>query len=255
MSGEPAGARPLHSHHRPSPCIASYKSFKQLFVTLSPASTRARLLAAAGELFAERGFARTTARDIAQRAGVNLAAANYHFGSKRDLYLAVLRAQFADVARTLRERGGSRPRAELDRLGPEELRALLRRRITVMLEILVGPNPSLHGALMQREMTDPSDALPVIVEEFVRPMTEEMEAIVSRLAPDLPPEDLRRCVLSIVGQSVFYRLAMPIVLSVLGEKSFPEGFAPSLAEHVTEFSLGGIERAANRRAPRRKRRA
>lgn len=220
----------------------------------SPTSTRSRLIAAASELFAERGFAATTARDIAKRAEVNLAAAHYHYGSKKDLYLAVLRAQFATIARTLRERGGSRPRAELDHLDREGLRVMLRRRIAVMLENLLGPPPSLHGALMQREMADPSQALPVIVQEFVQPMMEETQRIVARLEPKLSPAELRRCVLSIVAQGVFYRLAMPVVLPVLGYEAYPEGFAPSLADHITEFSLGGLERV-NRAATRKKRRA
>src|SRR2546422_4120500 len=36
----------------------------------------------------------------------------------------------------------------------------------------IGPPPGLHGTLMQREMCDPSEALPVIVEEFIRPVTD-----------------------------------------------------------------------------------
>ena len=221
----------------------------------SRSSTRDRLIVAASELFAERGFAATTARDIAKRAGVNLAAAHYHYGSKKDLYLEVLRAQFADIALTLKARGGSPSRADLDRLDLAELRVLFHRRITVMLEHLIGPPPSLHGALMQREMTDPSQALPVIVNEFVQPMIEETSRIVARLAPDLTAVELRRCVLSIVGQGVFYRLAMPVILPVLGHDAYPEGFAPSLAEHIAEFSLGGIERVTTKRTTKRKRRA
>src|SRR5262249_56597881 len=63
----------------------------------SPDQTRQRLLAAASELFAAQGYHGTTVREIAQRAGVNLAAGNYHFGSKRELYLEVLRAYFQSL--------------------------------------------------------------------------------------------------------------------------------------------------------------
>ena len=51
--------------------------------------------------------------------------------------------------------------------------------------MLIGPPAGVHGTLMQREMTDPSEALPVIVEEFIRPMKQEIEDIVTHLAPGL----------------------------------------------------------------------
>lgn len=51
--------------------------------------TKERILKVANELFASLGFAATTVRDIAQRAEVNLAAINYHFKNKENLYWAV----------------------------------------------------------------------------------------------------------------------------------------------------------------------
>ena len=226
--------------------------------------TRERLLAAASDLFAERGFHRTTARDIAARAGVNLASGHYHYGSKKDLYLAVLRAQFADVRSRLAARGASLDPAALDRLSRAELERLLEARIATMLEILIGPPPGRHGTLMQREMTDPSEALPVIVEEFMVPMKREMEAIVSRCVPGLGAEQVERCGLSIFGQASFYRFATPAMLRMLARTAYPAGFARAVARHIASFSLGGMERVASElrrrdaardgRAPRPRRR-
>jgi AcrR family transcriptional regulator len=208
--------------------------------------TRSRLIDAASELFAERGFHATTARDIARRAGVNVAAGNYHYGSKKELYLEVLRAQFAAVGQRLARRGGEPP-GEVARLSREDAALLLRRRIAAMLEMLIGPPAMLHGALMQREMADPSEAMPIVVDEFVRPMSEQMERIVARLAPDLSPEELRLTVISIISQAVFYRFARPAVLAVYGLDEFPRGFAQRVADHVVRFSLGGIEGVAARK--------
>lgn len=55
------------------------------------ADTRERLLEAAMDTFADRGFAGTTTRAICEAAGVNLALLNYHFGSKLGLWAAVVR--------------------------------------------------------------------------------------------------------------------------------------------------------------------
>jgi AcrR family transcriptional regulator len=197
-------------------------------------------------LFAERGFHGTTARDIATRAGVNLAAGNYHYGSKKELYLEVLRAQFAETRAVLKRRGALRPATELSRLPRAGLVAVLHARTQVMLDMLIGPPPGVHGTLMQREMTDPSDALPVIVEEFVRPMKQEMEEIVAHLAPGLRPREVERCAFSIVAQVLFYRFAMPAMLKMWGLHTYPRGLARQAADHITEFSLGGLERVAPR---------
>src|SRR5262245_23625985 len=218
------------------------------------AATGTRVIRAAGTLFAERGFHGTTMRDIAERAGANVASGHYHFGSKRDLYLAVLRAAFAEV-RGLLERGGVQvDEARLDRMTPDELETLLEKRLALMLGSLLGPPPSLHGTLMMREMLDPSDALPIVVSEFIQPMTEDVAAIVRRLAPRLDEEHVLWCVASIVGQALFYRLTRPAILRLLRLGDFTPAYEARLAAHIAEFAAGGIAPVAPRRQ-RRSRRA
>jgi len=207
-------------------------------------ATKGRLVAAASELFAGRGFHGTTVRDIAARAGVNVAAGNYHYGSKKALYLEVFRAQFAEIRALLARRGAAKAPAELEVLSRPELRRLFGVRVRAMLDLLIGPPLSLHGALMQREMMDPSEALPVIVGEFIQPLMRETEAIVARLRPDLTPAAVRNCVFSVVGQVLFFRYSMAGILGLLGLQHYSRGFVRQLGEHITEFSLAGIERVA-----------
>ena len=58
---------------------------------MSDPSTKDRIIAAAQALFAEKGFPATSMREITTRADVNLAAINYHFGSKENLLHEILR--------------------------------------------------------------------------------------------------------------------------------------------------------------------
>lgn len=218
-----------------------------------PKTTEERVLAAATRLFAERGFHASTARDIAELAGANVASANYHFGSKEALYLEVLRRQFADIRGRI-ERQGSIPDAPgLERVPRARLEALLRRRVRTMAEFLIGANASPHGALMLREMLDPSDALPVIVAEFLRPQIEEVSRLLTRLAPWLGQAEIQSCVFSTMGQVLFYRQTQPAQLLLRGWKRYPKEFARRVADHATELTLGGLDRlqARARRGGRR----
>ena len=207
---------------------------------LARRDTKDRLVAAATALFAERGFHGTTVRDIAERAGANVAAGNYHYGSKKELYLQVLRTHFQAMRALLTRRRASVPQSELSGLSPSELDELLETRIRTMLEVLLGPPPGLHGTLMVREFVDPSEALPDIVDEFIRPMKAEMEQIVAHRMPELDTRDVERCVMSIVGQVLFFRFAMPVALEIIGRKKYPREFCRETAEHIAAFSLGGM---------------
>lgn len=208
----------------------------------APQATKDRLVAAAASLFAERGFHATSIRDIARRAGANVASGHYHYGSKKALYLEVLREQFRSVQNEMRKRGASRPREELSNLSHDEIVEVLRSRVRTMLDLMIGPSPSLHATLMQREMCDPSEALPVIVAEFIVPMTEEMAVIISHIFPRMDAADVESCVRSIAGQVLFYRFAMPAMLHIQGRDEYPRGASAKIADHITEFSLGGAER-------------
>lgn len=99
------------------------------------AASRERLLSAAGDLFADRGYDRTTARDIGERAGVDPAMIARYFGGKAQLYIAVLRAEDAsDTPADLRD--------------PDRL-AMLLDRLTRQ-----GPGPILQAAV--RPYDDPA---------------------------------------------------------------------------------------------------
>src|SRR5947199_8238054 len=109
-----------------------------------------------------------------------------------------------------------------------------------MLAILIGPPPGRHGTLMQREMCDPSEALPVIVDEFIRPVTREMEEIVAQLVPGLDRKTVERCVISVAAQAYFYRSVMPAMLLMLGEPAYPPGSSREPAGHGPASSRGAM---------------
>ena len=87
---------------------------------MAQSDTVKRILDAAEQLFAEKGFAETSLRLITSKAGVNLAAVNYHFGSKKSLIQAVF-VRFLDpfVSSLERELDEHEQRGDLRQLSLE----------------------------------------------------------------------------------------------------------------------------------------
>lgn len=202
--------------------------------------TRDRLIAAAAAVFAERGYRGATMRAIADRSGANLAAAHYHFGSKQDLYREVVRAHFERLAQRLAERGAAIDAAAAARLSREQLIELLRARVRTMLETFLEPT-GIHATLMQRELADPSETLPVIVRRWIDPLRQDMVLLLQRLAPKLSEERLQFCVRSLMGQVIFYFTHRPALLLMMRRRAYPPGFVEEVTEHVVAFTLGGLD--------------
>jgi AcrR family transcriptional regulator len=201
--------------------------------------TRDRLIDAAGPVFAERGYRGATMREIAERAGANLAAAHYHFGSKQDLYREVARAHFERLERRLAEAGGAFDAKATAQLSHEELVLLLRARVLTMLETFLEPG-SVHATLMQRELADPSE-LPFLVRRWIDPLRQETEDLLRCLAPALSDEAIAFAARSVMGQVVFYFTHRPALLLMMRRRAYPAGFLDSITDHVVAFTLGGLD--------------
>lgn len=202
--------------------------------TKTVTDTRERLLRAAGEIFAEQGFRSATVREISRRANVNVAAVNYHFRDKEGLYSSVLRDTLDSAVKKYPLELGLREGAT-----PEEtLRAFVR---LLLSRVLDDGRPSWHGKLMAREFIEPTAALDQMIEEAIQPLYQSLSAILRDLmGRGANEEEVRMCLMSIVGQCIYYFHVRPVI-----EKIYQREFGPKdleqLSEHITRFSLGGIE--------------
>ncbi len=199
--------------------------------------TRDRLLVEAARLFADQGFRSVTVREICRAADANVAAINYHFGDKLGLYREVLQSAIDVMQAT-----SHAARTAGQGLPPEEQ---LRCFIHVFLErALTTGGVTWIYRLVHREMADPTPAFDALVEQGIRPRIEYLARIVMDLSGCARDNPLvMQCVASIQAQSVFY-MPNPIAAR-LGVKvpSTPDEI-DAVADHITEFSLGGIRAAS-----------
>jgi len=195
--------------------------------------TRARLLQAAAQLFAARGFKDVTVREICRGARANVAAVNYHFGDKAGLYREVLQAAIDAIRETndaARSAGAGRP--------PEEK---LRRYLVVFLQRVLSSESDTIHRLIQREMDQPTPAMDALVDQAVRPRVEYLASIVAEMT-QCDPADARvlYCVGAIMSQAIIYVKRNPIAQRLGFEFTPTRANIETAAEHIAAFSIGGI---------------
>lgn len=194
--------------------------------------TRARLLAAAREIFSQRGFQGATVREICRRAEANGAAVNYHFGSKDGLLAEAL--NFAPLAALQRAHAGESPEVRLRRFVRD-----------FMLMLLDENNPSAQCRMMARELADPTPALDKIVREAIAPLHEFLENLIHEIMDGrVGAAEVRRCAYSLLGQCVFYSHSHPVLQRLNRSLRYDAAEIEAIAEHIGDFSLAGIRRLA-----------
>jgi AcrR family transcriptional regulator len=195
--------------------------------------TRTRLLEAAGEVFAEKGFQAATVREICNRAGANLAAVNYYFGDKQRLYVEVVGYAHRGLS--------AQPVPHFPPGTPptEKLRRFIEQSVVNLEQD--EQCPQWGRRLMMREMAEPTEACVAVVDAFVRPKAEALHRILAELLPPETPEARRHLIaFSIVGQCLFHRLHRPVMALLVGEDVYRRFDTAGVADHISRFTLAAL---------------
>lgn len=194
--------------------------------------TRTRLIDAAGQVFADKGFRSANIREICQKGGANVAAVNYHFGDKERLYLEAVRSAYQTCA----------AHVPLPSWPPgvppaEKLRDFVR---TLLSRVLAEREPAWHMQLWMRELAQPTSACAEWVREYVRPMAELLGDILREILPEADPTLITFCAFSVVGQCLHYRLNRPVIALLVGDQEHRRYTVELLTEHITRFTLAAL---------------
>ena len=212
-----------------------YARLKQMFdIMKSGLDVKNRILEAAGEIFADRGFRQTTVREICRRADVNLAAINYHFGDKERLYMAVIKHYKEITFQKYSQNDFVRDQDPYD----VQLTAFIKY---FMSHILGEGHVSCFGRLMSREYIEPTSALDVIIEEEFRPFFNRLNAIVRQLlGKEIGEGKVILCSMSVLGQCLYFRNSRPVISRLLRKDHYSDEEINEIADHIACFSLEAL---------------
>ncbi len=202
--------------------------------------TRQRLLQAAGQVFAERGHADATSKEICARAGANVAAVNYYFGGKDKLYEEVLVEGHRQIIST------DALRAILDGAGSDvdRLRALLAH----FARAATAPEPLWGARVLMRELAMPSPFASALIRQAVLPKAALARRLMGRLLK-LPEEHptvqraLMLCLLPCFSLVLFPEVLRGQVLPATASD------APGMLDDMLRYVLAGLGALAEKHKP------
>lgn len=209
-----------------------------------PSDTQKRILDAAEELFAARGFGGASLRDIVAEAGVHLGAVNYHFGSKRQLFGAVLERRLGPLDA---ERLEALDALEAEARGrPVAVEALLEAIIDPPLRLVLGGGT---GALWPRfaaqSRLEPGDHWER-AGQVHRPVVERFLDAFRRALPDLAPQEVAYRYFFFVGalaSALIDTRTLEAIGGLAGFRDDPEG----VRARLVAFAAAGMRAPAPRR--------
>lgn len=203
----------------------------------SSTDPRAKLIAAAGPVFAQHGFKRSTLREICSIAEVNVAAVSYYFGDKMGLYTAVI-----NKVRDDRDRKYPPPeKTEMD----EPKIALWRIVRTILSRMLDSEEANWETHLLMREMNNPTPAFAELVDDFFRPLfaglTDAIERMIER---PVETQIVEQLALSAVGQCLHYKVGRGVIDILIPAERREQHFdIDTLSQHVTAVIIAAADQA------------
>jgi len=204
--------------------------------------TRGRLLEAASKLFAEKGYHNATIAQICAQAGANVAAVNYYFRHKEDLYVEAFRRAFLLSIEAHPPDGGVGPEA------PAQER--FHGRILSLMHRVLDPD-NLEFDIVHKEMANPTGLLNEVMHECVEPIRRGFADVVRELlGPHAPEAQVVLCQASVEAQCFHH--TVPARRSGCSHMKRPHPGMPAdlsveaLAGHLTRFSLAGIREVRRR---------
>ena len=194
----------------------------------SDQDARERLLKAAGPIFASRGFAGATVREICSKAKVNIASVGYYFRDKMGLYREVIESIHGGKSRRFPIPDG------LTHTDPED--RLLAFVLTLLSRMLEEGEEGWQVRLLLRELEQPTEAIDTIVNEHFAPVFDQLCSTLGELiAGDIDSQDLKHFALSVIGQCLHYRVSGQAIGRIMGTgNTMP---IEQIAIHITSVTL------------------
>lgn len=191
-------------------------------------NTKEKLLQTATELFAKHGIDGVSTRDLVKASGVNLCSINYYFGTKQNLYDAILENVIEKITSFATSKQFPLQKQGLNPI--DEFKAFVLN----MLEILCSDEiSSIQAELLIKEIINPTNIYNKLYTQVIEPMHKRLTNLVMQITGFSEKEAIIQTH-SIMGQVVMFRIHKEALLRRLGIKKYNKKLIDEIKKQVLQ---------------------
>lgn len=195
--------------------------------------TTLRILESACRIFAEKGYRDTTILDISNDAKANVAAVNYHYGSKSKLYYAV----WTYAAKSMEEES-DQTLIDLAANPEQWLRQYISNRVHSIFSKGKG---GYFARIVRREVADPTPLAFKLHDEFLLPGRKKLETVIKNLLGiGATKIHIKYCTANVMGLYVFLNIGRDTKNRFAASRGFSAKEAEEIAKQTSDFAMSGI---------------
>ena len=197
-------------------------------------TTRQKIIRSATKLFAKKGLNGTSVREISRKASVNLAAINYHFQSKEQLYREIVSHHFQRLVEHI---------AQLDQQKIDDEESYIERFVEHNLDLLFHGDREME-CIVARELGTSSNQGHYLTQSFFQTA---LSSLTKRIQKGIAGKRFRKvdptlAALSLISMCLFCANKQSLLADTLGVDTLSDRFRARMATHVTELFLRGIRK-------------
>lgn len=203
--------------------------------------TKTKILDCAEQMFAHKGYGNTSMRALATEAGVNLASANYHFGSKDKLLQAVIERRIGPLNQIRQQRLA----AVMDRARQQQMPPTATDLVNAFFKPTFEFRNSCPGArafisLVSRSLSEPDTSVRICFLAAVRPNINQLFEALQVALPHIPTDILKARMQLSVG-TMSYALSMNVSEELTAREMSVVDVNQPLINEVLKYILAGLE--------------
>ena len=190
--------------------------------------TKQKLLQTAAKMFAEHGIDGVSTRDLAKESGVNLCSINYYFGTKQNLYDAVLDEVINKIASFAKYK---QIPLQNKKLNPqEELNAFISNMVNFMCSDAVS---GVESELLIKEILQPSNTYNRLYTEVIEPMHKRLTGLIMQIT-GLTEDEAIIQTHAMMGQIVMFKIHKTALLRRLNKKEYTKKIIEDIKRQIID---------------------